>query len=227
MQIDVWEFKNSIRIEIRHRWNQVVIVNALQLFGDIFWGKLQYYNLVSTMVDFNSNAIFELPDIDLHNRILISSQNSDLKKSASSTARPKLWRPGARWRKQLQTCNWAQNVQGNYPQPRMSESAWFHQLFGFGPTLGKSPKYETNMIFKLFSYLLCIHLQFSQNYFCTDHICLHHIHLCKYIFHWYHNLILMLQWLNTDKQQTWILEFLSKKNHIFLSWECTSTTYIE
>ena len=94
-----------------------------QLFGDIFLGKLQYYNLVSTMVDFNSNAIFELPDIDLHNRILISSQNSDLEKSASSTARPKLWRPGARWRKQLQTCNWAQNVQENHPQPRMSESA--------------------------------------------------------------------------------------------------------
>ena len=42
------------------------------------------------MVDFNSNAIFGLPDIDLHNRILISSQNSDLKKSTSSTARPKL-----------------------------------------------------------------------------------------------------------------------------------------
>ena len=42
------------------------------------------------MVDFYFNAIFELPDIDLHNRILISSQNSDLKKSTSSTVRPKL-----------------------------------------------------------------------------------------------------------------------------------------
>ena len=42
------------------------------------------------MVDFDSDAIFELPDIDLDNRILISSQNSDLKKSTSSTARPKL-----------------------------------------------------------------------------------------------------------------------------------------
>ena len=29
-------------------------------------------------MDSNSNAIFELADIDLHNRILISSQNSDL-----------------------------------------------------------------------------------------------------------------------------------------------------
>ena len=74
-------------------------------------------------LDFNSDAIFVFPRVDLHNKILISSQNSDLKKSASSTARPKLWRPGARWRKQLQTCNWAQNVQENHPQPRMSESA--------------------------------------------------------------------------------------------------------
>ena len=36
------------------------------------------------MVDFNSNAIFELPDIDLYNRILISSQNSDLEFSTST-----------------------------------------------------------------------------------------------------------------------------------------------
>ena len=36
------------------------------------------------VMDSNSNVIFELPDIDLHNRILISNQNSDLKKSASS-----------------------------------------------------------------------------------------------------------------------------------------------
>ena len=143
MQIDVWEFKNSIKIEIHHRWNQVVL---LQLPKKNIFKKLEcihYYNLVSTVVDFNSNAIFELPDIDLHNRILISSRNSDLKKSTSSTARPKLWRPGARWRKQLQTCNWAQNVQENHPQPRMSESAWFHQLFGFGPTLAE-PRTEPN-----------------------------------------------------------------------------------
>ena len=46
--------------------------------------------LFSESLDFNSDAIFELPDIDLDNRILISSQNSDLKKSTSSTARPKL-----------------------------------------------------------------------------------------------------------------------------------------
>lgn len=36
---NIWEFKNSIKIEIHHRWNQVVIVNALQLFGDIFLGE--------------------------------------------------------------------------------------------------------------------------------------------------------------------------------------------
>ena len=57
------------------------------------------------MADFNSNAIFELPDIDLHNRILISSRNSDLEKSASSTARPKLQRPWGRRGMDLQTGN--------------------------------------------------------------------------------------------------------------------------
>ena len=39
--------------------------------------------------------------------------NSDLKKSASSIARPKLWRLGNRWRLKLQTSAWAQNVQGD------------------------------------------------------------------------------------------------------------------
>ena len=75
------------------------------------------------MLDFNSDAIFVFPRVDLHNKILISSQNSDLEKSASSTARPKLWRPGARWRKHLQTSNWAQNVQEDCPQLGMSESS--------------------------------------------------------------------------------------------------------
>ena len=37
----------------------------------------------------DKKAIFVIPMVDLHNRILISSQNSDLEKSASSTARPK------------------------------------------------------------------------------------------------------------------------------------------
>ena len=64
----------------------------------------------------NSNAIFVFPGVDLYNRILISSQNSDLEFSTSSTMRPKLWRPGARWRKHLQTSNWAQNVQEDCPQ---------------------------------------------------------------------------------------------------------------
>ena len=85
MQIDVWEFKNSIKIEIHHCWNQVVL---LQLPLKNISKKLEcihYYNLISTMVDFNSNAIFELPDIDLDNRILILSHFDDLEKSTSST----------------------------------------------------------------------------------------------------------------------------------------------
>ena len=36
--------------------------------------------------NFNSDAIFVFPGVDLYNRILISSQNSDLKISASSTS---------------------------------------------------------------------------------------------------------------------------------------------
>ena len=42
------------------------------------------------IMDFNSISIFELPGINLGNRILISSQNTDHKKLASSTVRPKL-----------------------------------------------------------------------------------------------------------------------------------------
>ena len=57
------------------------------------------------MLDFNSDAIFVFPMVDLHNRILISSQNSDLEKSASSTTRPKLWRPWGRLGVDLQTWN--------------------------------------------------------------------------------------------------------------------------
>ena len=38
----------------------------------------------------NSDAIFVFPGVDLDNRILIWSQNSDLKFSTSSTMRPKL-----------------------------------------------------------------------------------------------------------------------------------------
>ena len=37
-----------------------------------------------------SDVIFVFPEVDLYNRILISSQNSDLKKPTSSPARPKL-----------------------------------------------------------------------------------------------------------------------------------------
>ena len=88
------------------------------------------------MVDFNSNAIFELPDIDLHNRILISSQNSDLEKSASSTARPKLWRLWDRRGLKLQTSAWAQNVQEDILHPTISVLGHLKQLFESGPTLG-------------------------------------------------------------------------------------------
>ena len=52
-------------------------------------------------LNFNSDAIFVFPRVDLHNKILISSQNSDLEKSASSTARPKFQRPRGRPRRVL------------------------------------------------------------------------------------------------------------------------------
>ena len=68
------------------------------------------------MVEINTNAGFELPDIDLHNRILILRHFDDLEKSASSTARPKLWRLGGSWELKLLTSNWAQNVQDDFPQ---------------------------------------------------------------------------------------------------------------
>ena len=74
------------------------------------WSK-RTFELVSTMMDFNSIATFELPDNDLQNRISISTQFDDLKKSASSTARPKLWRLGDRRGLKLETSAWAQNFQ--------------------------------------------------------------------------------------------------------------------
>ena len=48
---------------------------------------IKMFHLVSNS---NSDVIFVFPEVDLHNRILISSQNSDLGFSTSSTARPKL-----------------------------------------------------------------------------------------------------------------------------------------
>ena len=41
--------------------------------------------------NYNSDAIFVFPGVDLYKRILISNQNSDLKISASSTYRIFLW----------------------------------------------------------------------------------------------------------------------------------------
>ena len=41
-------------------------------------------------------VIFGIYRVDLHNRILISTGLGDLHFSASSTARPKIWRPIAR-----------------------------------------------------------------------------------------------------------------------------------
>ena len=61
-------------------------------------------------MDSSFYAIFKLPDIDLNNRISISTQFDDFKKSASNTARPKLWRLRAEWCLTRQTSNWAQNV---------------------------------------------------------------------------------------------------------------------
>ena len=46
-------------------------------------------------------VIFVFPGVDLYNRILISSQNSDLGFSTSSTMRPKLQRPWGRPRMDL------------------------------------------------------------------------------------------------------------------------------
>ena len=50
-------------------------------------------------------VIFVFPGVDLYNRILISTQNSDLRFSTSSTQRPKLQRPCA----QRREGRWAQN----------------------------------------------------------------------------------------------------------------------
>ena len=74
-------------------------------------------------MDSNSNA-----DIDLHNRISISSQNFDLKKLASSTVRPKLWRLGGRWWLKLHASAWAQNVHGDQPQRNMTQTSNSKQL---------------------------------------------------------------------------------------------------
>ena len=80
-------------------------------------------------MDSNSNA-----DIDLHNRISISSQNFDLKKLASSTVRPKLWRLGGRWGLKLQASAWAQNVHGDQPQRNMTQTSNSKQLLLDGST---------------------------------------------------------------------------------------------
>ena len=87
------------------------------------------------LLDFNFEAIFELPGINLNNRISILSQFDDLKKSASSTTRPKLWRLGGRWGLKLQTSNWAQNVQEDLPHLENVDSGNSKQLFLNGPTL--------------------------------------------------------------------------------------------
>ena len=45
------------------------------------------------VVDFNPNAVFELPGIDLYNMILISTENNGIEKfDLQYTKRPKLWR---------------------------------------------------------------------------------------------------------------------------------------
>ena len=49
-------------------------------------------------MDSSFYAIFKLPDIDLNNRISISTQFDYLEKSSSTTPRPKLWRLCAGYR---------------------------------------------------------------------------------------------------------------------------------
>ena len=66
-----------------------------------FWRRKKNHGILLIKIfclatNSNSEAIFVFPEVDLHNRILISSQNSDLEKSTSSTARPKLWSLGGR-----------------------------------------------------------------------------------------------------------------------------------
>ena len=74
-------------------------------------------------LNFNSDAIFVFPRVDLHNKILISSKNFDLEKLASSTARLKFQRPLGRPRVHLarskSTCDHLtmSHSLGNRPQP--------------------------------------------------------------------------------------------------------------
>ena len=63
--------------------------------------KILLIKMFYLTLNINSDAIFVFPRVDLHNKILISSQNSDLEKLASCTARPKLWRPLGRARVHL------------------------------------------------------------------------------------------------------------------------------
>ena len=77
------ELKSNIKQNIFISKNYEIL--ELRKKSKILLIKMFYF-----MLDFNSDAIFVFPMVDLHNRILISSQNSDLEKSASSTTRPKL-----------------------------------------------------------------------------------------------------------------------------------------
>ena len=59
-------------------------------FQVTFYQQILLIKLFCLMRYFNFVAIFELPDIDLVFEFFISAQLADLKKSASSTVRPKL-----------------------------------------------------------------------------------------------------------------------------------------
>ena len=64
------------------------------------------------VVDFNPNAVFELPGIDLYNMILISTENNGIEKfDLQYTKRPKLWRL---YYTQMDMSNLDKNVQGDY-----------------------------------------------------------------------------------------------------------------
>ena len=82
----------------------------------------------------------------------ILSQFDDLKKSASSTTRPKLWSLGGRWRLKLQTSNWAQNVQEDLPHLENVDSGNSKQLFLNGPTPCPN-NFACRLICLIFSYL--------------------------------------------------------------------------
>ena len=91
----------------------------------------------------NSDAIFVFPGVDLYNRILISSQNSDLGFSTSSTMRPKLQRPWGRPRMDLGGWNLAWDLRvGPY-----SKYVWGKAVRAFSKNSAR-PSVDSIFMFK-------------------------------------------------------------------------------